>query len=86
MIALIMSGQLIFFCFYTGAITAQSILQEDEEGTLPRLFTTPTSRSTILGGKFTAVFITALIQVVALMAVSGLLFRIRWGHHRAYSC
>ena len=79
MIALIMSGQLIFFCFYTGAVTAQSILQEDEEGTLPRLFTTPTARSTILGGKFTAVFITALIQVVVMIAISGVLFRIRWG-------
>ena len=32
-------------------------IREDEEGTLPRLFTTPTLRAVILGGKVTSVFI-----------------------------
>jgi ABC-2 type transport system permease protein len=79
MLGLIMSGQMIFFAFFTGASSAQSILREDEEGTLPRLFTTPTPRSTILGGKFVAVFITITVQAAVLIAATGLLFRIEWG-------
>ena len=50
-----MGGMTIFYAFFTGTSTAQTILREDEDGTLPRLFTTPTSQATVLGGKFLAV-------------------------------
>lgn len=74
-----MAGQLIFFAFYTGAHGAQSILREEEEGTLPRLFTTATSRATILGGKFVGVFILGIVQALVLMIASALAFNINWG-------
>jgi ABC-2 type transport system permease protein len=70
---------MIFFAFFTGVSAAESILREDEDGTLPRLFTTPTSQATILGGKFLAVGLTVLVQVSVLLAVANLLFRIHWG-------
>lgn len=79
LLATILSGMMVFFVFFTGAASAQSILLEEEEGTLPRLFTTPTTRWAILGGKFIAVFITLFIQVVALLIITALLFRIDWG-------
>jgi len=79
LLAATMAGQLIFFAFYTGAYGAQSILREEEEGTLPRLFTTATSRATILGGKFVGVFILGIVQAVVLMAASALAFNINWG-------
>lgn len=79
LLAGVMAGQLIFFAFYTSAYAAQSILREDEEGTLPRLFTTPTSRATILGGKFIGVFILGSVQAIVLMAASALAFNINWG-------
>ncbi|MBI5566517.1 MAG: ABC transporter permease, partial [Chloroflexi bacterium] len=79
LLAATMSGQLIFFAFYTGAYAAQSILREDEEGTLPRLFTTPTSRATILGGKFVGIFVLGIVQAVVLMIASALAFNINWG-------
>ena len=79
LIALIMVGELIFFAFFTGAYSAQSILREDEEGTLARLFTTPTSRGVILGGKFLSVFVTTGVQAVVLLAAAGLAFGIHWG-------
>lgn len=79
----IMAGMLIFFSFYGGAYTAQSILREDEEGTLARLFTTPTPRGVILGGKFVSVFITVAAQAVVLMTVSALAFGIQWGRPTA---
>lgn len=75
----IMAGMMVFYAFYTGTSTAQSILKEEEELTLPRLFTTPTSQAAILTGKFLAVFITVLVQITVLILVSKLIFGIRWG-------
>ncbi|MGD8626095.1 MAG: ABC transporter permease [Anaerolineae bacterium] len=78
-IGAIMVAMTIFFAFFMGANSAESIIREDEEGTLERLFTTPTSQAIILGGKFTAVVLTLVIQVVVLLLASGLIFGIRWG-------
>lgn len=79
MMGLTMAGQMIFFAFFTGAYSMMSILREDEEGTLARLFTTPTGRTSILTGKFVAVFITVLVQGVVLMVAGHYAFGIRWG-------
>ena len=79
MIGSVMAGMLIFFAFTTGATTAQSIIREDEEGTLARLFTTSTRRSVILGGKFASVFVTICVQAIVLLFVSGIAFDIQWG-------
>ena len=76
----IMRGMMIFYAFFTGASTAQSILKEDEERTLPRLFTTPTSQATILSGKFLAVFLTVSVQVCVLLLAARLIFKIYWGN------
>jgi len=78
-VAPIMAGMLIFYAFFTGTSTAQSIIQEDEAGTLPRLFTTPTPQSVILAGKFLAVGLTVIIQVIVLLATAWLIFGIEWG-------
>ena len=43
---------MIFFMFFGAANVARTILTEDRDGTLPRLFTTPTRHGTIIGGKF----------------------------------
>lgn len=79
LITLIMGGMMVFYAFFTGAASAQSILTEEEKGTLPRLFTTPTSISTILSGKFLAVLIILLVQVSVLLLFSHFVFGIRWG-------
>lgn len=76
---LTMAGQMIFFAFFTGAYSMMSILREDEEGTLARLFTTPTERTSILTGKFVAVFITVILQGLVLMVAGHYAFRINWG-------
>jgi ABC-type Na+ efflux pump permease subunit len=75
----IMGGMMIFYAFFTGASTAQSILKEEEERTLPRLFTTPTTQTTILSGKLLAVFLTVSVQVVVLLLAAWLIFGIQWG-------
>ncbi|MBI3174417.1 MAG: ABC transporter permease [Chloroflexi bacterium] len=75
----IMGGMLVFYAFYTGTSVAQSILKEEEERTLPRLFTTPTSQATILTGKLLSVFLTVLVQVTVLLLAAHLMFGIQWG-------
>jgi ABC-2 type transport system permease protein len=78
-VSLVMAGMTVFYAFFTGASTAQSILTEDEGGTLPRLFTTPTKLSTILGGKFLAVGLTVVVQMTVLIILGRLIFGIAWG-------
>jgi ABC-2 type transport system permease protein len=79
LLSLIMAGMMIFFAFYTGAYSMTSIIREDEEGTLARLFSTPTNRTLILAGKFLAVLLTVFIQALVLITVSRFLFKINWG-------
>ena len=77
--SLVMAGQMIFFAFFSGAYSMMSIIEESEEGTLARLFTTPTDRTSILMGKFMAVFITVILQGVVLMIAGHYAFGINWG-------
>jgi ABC-type transport system involved in multi-copper enzyme maturation permease subunit len=76
----IMGGMAIFYAFYTATASAESILREEEERTLPRLFTTPTPQSTILSGKFLAVFLTVIVQFIVMLIAGRLIFQIQWGN------
>jgi ABC-2 type transport system permease protein len=76
---LTMAGMMIFFSFFTGGYAMMSILREDEEGTLARLFTTPTGRTSILTGTFLAVIITVLLQGLVLLVAGHLAFGVQWG-------
>ncbi len=75
----ILSGMMIFFMFFGAANVARTILTEDRDGTMPRLFTTPTRHGTIIAGKFVAVFLTVLVQAVVLLIAGRLIFSIHWG-------
>ncbi|MGD2077467.1 MAG: ABC transporter permease [Chloroflexota bacterium] len=78
-ISLIMGGMMIFFVFFTAAASVETILTEEERGTLQRLFTTPTSNQTILSGKALAGVITVTIQIIVLMLFGHFVFGIDWG-------
>ena len=75
----ILAGMMIFFMFFGANNVARTILDEDRAGTLPRLFTTPTPRHTILGGKYSSVFVTVTVQAVILLVAGRLIFSIDWG-------
>lgn len=75
----VLVGMMIFFMFLAASNVARSILDEDVNGTLPRLFTTPTPRGVILGGKFLSVLLTVLIQAVVLLIAGRFIFSIDWG-------
>ncbi len=75
----IMGGMMIFYAYYTGTASAETLLAEEELGTLQRLFSTPTRQSAILGGKLIAVLITVTIQIAVLLLFGALVFNIHWG-------
>jgi ABC-2 type transport system permease protein len=78
-ISLIMGGMMIFFVFFTAAASVETILTEEERGTLQRLFTTPTPQRAILSGKALAGVITVAIQITVLMLFGRFIFGIDWG-------
>jgi ABC-2 type transport system permease protein len=79
-IGTILGGMTVFFAFYTGAAGMQSILLEEENGTLARLFTTPTSHRAILGGKSLAAILTLVVQITVLFSFGALVLKISWGN------
>lgn len=75
----VMGGMMIFYAFYTGTIVAETLLEEEENGTLSRLFISPTDVRTILNGKFLAGFLMTIVQVTLLLLFGNLVFGINWG-------
>ena len=75
----ILAGMMVFFMFFGANNVARTIQDEDRAGTLPRLFTTPTPRQTILSGKFSSVFVTVTVQAVILLIAGRFIFSIDWG-------
>ncbi|NLV71790.1 MAG: ABC transporter permease [Actinobacteria bacterium] len=75
----VLVGMMLFFMLFGAATPARSVLDEHRQGTLPRLFTTPTPRSLILGGKYVAVFLVVLIQAAVLLLVGRFLMGADWG-------
>ena len=74
-----MAGQMIFFAFFTGSYSMMSILQENEEGTLARMFTLPLTRTTVLTGKLLAVILMVIVQGIVLLIAAHFIFGIQWG-------
>ncbi len=76
---IVLAGQLVLFTFFGASIAARTILVEQDEGTLARLFTTPAKRSWVLGGKFLSAFFTVVAQSLVILLVGWFGFRISWG-------
>ena len=76
---LVLAGMMVFFMFFGASNVARTILTEERNGTLPRLFTTPTPRRVILGGKFASTYLTVLAQAVIIVVAGRLFFAIDWG-------
>ncbi len=71
------TGQAVFFMMFTAMALSNNILYERKQGTLARLFATPTSRSAILFGKLLGALVTCVVQVLLLLffltLINGLL-------------
>jgi ABC-2 type transport system permease protein len=75
----IMGGMMIFYAYFTGAYASNTILTEEENGTLARLFSTATPSSVIITGKLLAAASMILVQLVVLLSFGRLVFGIQWG-------
>lgn len=75
----VLAGMMIFFMLITGSNQARTIIDEQRNGTLQRLFTTPTPRGVVLTGKFLSVFLIVLVQAVILLVAGRLIMGIDWG-------
>ncbi|HKJ26257.1 MAG TPA: ABC transporter permease [Anaerolineales bacterium] len=78
-LGMIMAGMMIFYAFFTGTYASNTILKEEEEGTLARLFSTATPRQTILAGKLIAASLMIFVQIIVLLLFGWLVFDIHWG-------
>ena len=74
-----MPSMAIFFLMFAMFAGARSILEEERQGTLSRLMTTPTRPGEILLGKLGGTLITGLLQMAVLVLISALLFGVDWG-------
>ncbi|MDX2077348.1 MAG: ABC transporter permease [bacterium] len=75
-----------FFALFTGSGAATAILEERRNGTLQRMFASPTQRFTILLGLLIGTFVLVLVQLIflfsALTIINSILqreFTIIWG-------
>jgi ABC-2 type transport system permease protein len=78
-LAYLAPGMAIFFLMYTVTQASRSILDERDQGTLPRMLISPTRNSEVLGGKVLSIVVIAFLQVGVLVLVSAVLFRLDWG-------
>ncbi len=74
-----MPSMAIFFLMFAVFGGVRSILEEEKQGTLPRLMTAPVGRAAILLGKLGGTLLTGLLQMAVLVLVSALLFGVDWG-------
>lgn len=79
LLAFLAPGMAILFLMYTVSLGGRTFLSEREEGTLPRLMTTPTSTPQIIAGKMLGIFFTGAAQLAILLLSYRFLLQIDYG-------
>lgn len=82
------AGQALFFMTFTAMGGSISLLEEERDGTMPRLMTTPTPRGVLLAGKLLGTYFSCVVQVmllfIALTLVGSVVageFQFIWGRN-----
>lgn len=78
-LAMIAPGMALMFLMYTVTSGGRSLLVERNQGTLPRMFVSPTRSAQILGGKVFGIFLSGLAQMLILLIGTSVLFKFQWG-------
>lgn len=74
------AAMLAMYSLFVGSLGTSSMLDEREDGTLKRLFTTTISKFEILSGKILGVFFLGIFDVIVLIAFTKLVFNVSWGN------
>ncbi|MGY6500806.1 MAG: ABC transporter permease [Acidimicrobiales bacterium] len=77
--ATLTAGMSVFFVFFVAGLAVTGILQERQDGTLPRLLISPASRSSILLGKSLSAVLTGIVALFALLVASTVIMGAEWG-------
>jgi len=72
----------VMFVLFGGMLGAKSIIEEKNQKTMSRLFTTKATRTDIVVGKTLATYLIAFLQLVVLVAFTSLAYRTQWGDLR----
>lgn len=72
-------GFTLMFMLFMGMGSAGGFLDEREQGTLPRLLTTPTSKLVLVAGKVVGIYITVLLEAALLVGFGAFVFGVPWG-------
>ena len=78
-LALLAPGMALMFLMYTVSYGGRSLLNERNQGTLPRLLVSPTTTVQVLGGKMVGTFLTGAAQMYILIEGTTVLFKLQWG-------
>ncbi len=73
-------GMAVFFVFFTVQFGVTSLLEERQNGTLPRLLAAPINRNSILAGKATVSIALGLVSMAVLVVASTLIMGADWGN------
>jgi len=72
-------GFTLTFMLFMGFGSAGGFLEEREQGTLPRLLSTPTSKAVLIAGKVVGIYVTVAFEALVMVGLGVLLFRVPWG-------
>lgn len=70
---------LVLFVFLTALTSSTALIQARQLGVSQRMFSTPTSAGTIIGGETLGRFLVTLFQALFIVIASALFFGVRWG-------
>ena len=76
-------GYTIYGIFWIVSLLAVSVLREKQEGTFRRLLVAPMGRMVMLAGKLMPYYLINIVQIVIMLGVSSLLFKMSLGHSPA---
>jgi len=73
-------GYSVMFLLFGVMLGAEGLLEERDKGTLGRLLVAPLAKSSILGGKLSAQFVIAMVQMTILFGVGHFIFGMHLGN------
>jgi ABC-2 type transport system permease protein len=69
----------VFFLFFTVQFGVLGLLEEERDGTLPRLLAAPVARATVVGGKALLAFVLGVVSMTVLVTGTQVLMGAQWG-------
>lgn len=73
------AGMAVFFLFFTVQFGVLGLLEEERDGTLPRLLAAPIGRFSVVGGKAILAFALGVVSMAVLAISTQLLMDADWG-------